>query len=298
MESISFLWQQIETRLKTHTPDLWKDRRQLLSPGVSEEALQQAETVLGTTLPEDFKAFYRLYDGQGAEFLLAGAVGWGFCSLTHVIGFWQMYRDFVEDGTFADQDADVTVRGPIQPVFWHLKWIPFAQSFEGSHWCLDLAPAPGGKIGQVISWNNGDGPLEVLFPSFEALFALFLEDVEAGVYSDLQRRGSNQSFKIATQDASPIADIFELASEYASTRSFDDLYATYASVLQMQEATQEERSWAYYALIGLLLSQQEWQRGHDYFKLYTAETLHIPNQYWWHSELRRYGMLFSNYSSW
>lgn len=298
MESVSLLWPQIETWLKTHTPDLWKIRQPLHSPGASEEALQQMEAELGVTLPDDFKAFYHLHNGQGAEFLLAGVSGWGWCSLNQIVSFWHMYQDFAADGTFADRDDEVTVRGPIQPVFWHPRWIPFAQSYEGSHYCLDLAPGPSGKIGQVINWNNGDGPGEVLFPSFEAMLTLFLEDAEAGVYLGLQRRGEGQTLQAATQDASPIAHIFDLASEYASIRSFDDLSTTYASVLQMKEATPEERSWVYYALIGLLLTRREWQRAQEYFQLYTSEALSLPRQYWWHSELRRYGMLFANYSRW
>src|SRR5262249_49088543 len=70
MESVSILWPQIQTWLKTHAPDLWKVRQPLHSPGASEEVLQQAEAELGVTLPDDFKAFYRLHNGQGAEFLL------------------------------------------------------------------------------------------------------------------------------------------------------------------------------------------------------------------------------------
>jgi len=61
MESVSSLWQQIESQMKTHKPDRWESRQQLLSLGVSEEALQQAEAELGITLPEEFKAFYRLH---------------------------------------------------------------------------------------------------------------------------------------------------------------------------------------------------------------------------------------------
>src|SRR5262249_32779186 len=73
--------------------------------------------------------------------------------------------------------------GPIQPVWWHRRWIPFACDAAGNLSCLDLAPAAGGTVGQIIDWDHEAGPWRVLFPSFEGLLAALAEQVEH--YSDL-----------------------------------------------------------------------------------------------------------------
>src|SRR5215470_15643416 len=106
MESIVSLWDQIEDWLNTHYPQMWATTRPFLAPGASEEAVHRAEAALGVTLPEDFKAFYRLHNGEGAGFFLDHHE---FLSLEGIIGTWQMYTGFLRDGTYAGEDNDVTV---------------------------------------------------------------------------------------------------------------------------------------------------------------------------------------------
>lgn len=181
MESMTLLWQRIERWLATHAPDLLDD----LNPGASEEELAQAEATLGVALPEDFKASYRLHNGGVSLFV---GMSESFFPLKRVLGEWSVYQDLKkhQSGWAESEPGFLTDPGrehlPIQPVWWHPKLIPFAADGAGNNWCVDLDPAPGGHVGQVIDWDHEDGPTGVLFPSFQALFSQLTDDLEADKY--------------------------------------------------------------------------------------------------------------------
>jgi hypothetical protein len=46
---------------------------------------------------------------------------------------------------------------------------------------VDLVPAPGGIIGQIIDWDHECGPSRVLFPGFTHLLAALADEVEAHI---------------------------------------------------------------------------------------------------------------------
>jgi cell wall assembly regulator SMI1 len=70
--------------------------------------------------------------------------------------------------------------GPIRPVWWHRRWIPFGEDSAGNLCCLDLAPASGGTVGQIIDWDHECGPSRVLFPGFHQLLGALAGQVEGG----------------------------------------------------------------------------------------------------------------------
>jgi cell wall assembly regulator SMI1 len=150
-----------------------------------EEELVQAEATLAVTLPEDFKASYRIHNGGVSLFV---GMSESFLPLADVVGDWFVYQDLKEHqsgwaetppGFLTDPERK---RPPIQPVWWHEKLIPFATDGAGNTWCVDLDPTPGGQVGQIIDWDHEDGPTRVLFPSFQALLSQLAHDLEAGKY--------------------------------------------------------------------------------------------------------------------
>lgn len=57
----------------------------------------------------------------------------------------------------------------------------------GNHDCLDLSPAAGGNVGQIISmWHDGDAR-ELLAPSFQTWLQTYVEGLESGrlVYAEV-----------------------------------------------------------------------------------------------------------------
>lgn len=200
MESIALLWQRIEQWFASHAPHILDT----LHPGASEEELVQAESALGVPLPEDFKASYRIHNGGGSAFLAGGMRRGRLGPLKDVVQAWSGFQVFESDWAEAEPSflgLPLSQRPPIQPVWYHPRLIPFANDESGQYWCLDLDPAPGGHLGQVIFWDHENGPGHVLFPNFETLLSQWADDLEADKYYsvglDLERR------KERREEASP-----------------------------------------------------------------------------------------------
>ena len=186
MEAIQFLWQRIETWMRTHAPHAWH----MLLPGASETDIHQTEITLSITFPEDFKASYRLHNG-GYTIRLVSEMQ--ILPLEKIISDWQIFQEIKEGGSWDDfipyYFTDSVVQsgwqtGPIQPTWWNSHWIPFGGDRAGNACCLDLDPAPEGSRGQIIDWDHEAGPSRVLAAGFLEVLSTFANDLEAGKYGD------------------------------------------------------------------------------------------------------------------
>lgn len=177
MDPIAALWQRLEVGLPPLTGSP-------LAPGASEAAITHLESVLGIRLPEDVRASYGRHDG-GFPMQLANPMT--LLPLEGSAEWWQILAELRQDDEWARQTpyyfTEEAVRlgsqpGPIQPVWWHPRWIPVAADRGGNLSCMDLAPAPGGTVGQIIDWDHECGPVEVLFPSLTHLLTALADEVE------------------------------------------------------------------------------------------------------------------------
>ncbi|BCL84636.1 SMI1/KNR4 family protein [Ktedonobacteria bacterium brp13] len=190
MDSVQMLWRRIENWMSNDAPFTW----QKLPSGASEEEIQQAEEVLGMTLPQDFKTSYRMHNGH---FCIDLVTTMDILPLQKAIEYWKELKLLLEDGVFDDNKPyyffdPICIQshwqtGPIQPVWWHVQWIPFGIDRAGNFCCLDLVPASGGSVGQIIDWDHECGPSRTLFSNFQQLLSTFADQVEAGYYVDTVR---------------------------------------------------------------------------------------------------------------
>jgi cell wall assembly regulator SMI1 len=113
-------------------------------------------------------------------------------SLKDIVAEWQMFKELEDVGTWSDADIPYYFQEdglgwqtrPIQPVWWHQRWIPIGRDRAGNLCCLDLVPASGGSVGQVIDRDHEAGPSRVLASSFLEVLSTFASDLEAGAYVD------------------------------------------------------------------------------------------------------------------
>ena len=145
----------------------------------TEDQFAQTEAVLSVELPEDFKAVYRIHNGQINDdegFL------WGreMLSLERIQAEWKIWKDLLDNGDFNKINSQPT--GPIRNDWWNAKWIPLTYDGSGNHDCLDLAPAEGGHIGQIIDFWHDDPTRSVEAENFGAWFSDYLEKCEKGEY--------------------------------------------------------------------------------------------------------------------
>ncbi|MFD9592002.1 SMI1/KNR4 family protein [Kitasatospora sp. NPDC059973] len=128
---------------------------------VTEEQLAAAERRLGRALPADLRALYLEADGDGDSVALNG-YAWvpldaALAQRDDYVGVptwfgWQLGWNQV----VFDADPPNTVRR----CSGHPGWLPFATWFDGNFFAVDLAPAPDGRLGQVIEVGRdfNEGP--------------------------------------------------------------------------------------------------------------------------------------------
>jgi cell wall assembly regulator SMI1 len=181
MKAIDQLWRRIEAGWGRLYPPPGPD----LAPGASEQAIEELERLLEFHLPEDLRASYRRHN---CGYSVALVSEMDILPLVGIAEWWQILEELRHDEDWTRQppyyfSAEILGRrawhtGPLQPVWWHRRWIPIAKDSAGNLSCLDLAPAAGGDVGQIIDWDHEAGPSRVLVPSFERLLATMAEQIE------------------------------------------------------------------------------------------------------------------------
>ncbi len=178
--SVGTAWQAIAAFLRKHRPEVARSLRK----GASPEALGKVEQALGLSLPEGFEESYRRHDGQqeGAEPLVppgaSGEDGYRLLPLRELLAEWRRWQELTDRGEFRGMKS-----GPDRGVrddWWNPGWVPFADNGYGDLLCVDTAPAPGGRAGQIITMNHESTKRELLAPDF----VHWLADVAAALKGD------------------------------------------------------------------------------------------------------------------
>ncbi len=175
-DAIDTLWASLETEIRGLAPSAL---RELRLPATDADVAWFAE--LG--VPADWQALYRVHDGQGMVFPAF---------------FWMRLRgptDTVEaehtrmcraggPGLVAG-DPPARVVGPVQRAWASERWIPIGTDFGGELLCIDLDPASGGQVGQLI--RIGDSGVEVLAPSASAWLEQLVDGIRVGEWQPVVR---------------------------------------------------------------------------------------------------------------
>ena len=171
------IWNRIEAWLNANAPEVAAG----LNPPASPDELADTERELGVRFPESVRASFLRHDGQSPD--SPGLLdGWEWLSLERVRTEWRVWKELLDDGTFAESESDADGL-QVQREWWHPAWIPLTYSGSGDHHCVDLAPGPLGTPGQIIEMWHDEGSRGVVAPSFEAWLADFANELEAGEFT-------------------------------------------------------------------------------------------------------------------
>ena len=172
------VWARIETHLGQHRPEALT----LLNKGASESVLDTFEIALSVALPEDIHASYKCHNGASAE--LAFLYGEEFLSLEEIKRQWDVWKDLLDSGDFADASSDS--QPCIRTDWWHPAWLPLTYDGSGNHVCLDLAPTAQGRVGQLIRMWHDDAERTLEANSFREWLAEFADGLESEniIYSE------------------------------------------------------------------------------------------------------------------
>jgi len=166
---------------------------QMLRPGADPDRIAAVHKQIGRALPADLAGLYQLSDGQVDWYDLTHGPhaevvreqgnwvcalfgdGWNFDPLERVAQGWTAWQEIRESYTAQelaeDFDRAVEVRGddPVLGVYTCADWIGFATDGGGNQLAVDLAPRPGGTVGQVIVIGSDEDLRRVIAPGLVPL---------------------------------------------------------------------------------------------------------------------------------
>lgn len=170
------IWNRIESWLMVNAPDILND----LLPGATEEEIFSAQEHMSINFPEDVKTSYLIHNGQlGMSDPLMGE--WQLLSLKDIQIQWDGLKELFDAGQFANVQSEPI--GRVQADWWNIKWIPLAYNGAGDLYCLDLEPASGGEVGQIISYLHIEEERECVADNFLSWLNGFANDLEVGKYT-------------------------------------------------------------------------------------------------------------------
>jgi len=148
--------------------------------GADAAGIAAAEAAIGARLPASVRAYLRLFGATAG----IGIAEYDGLSLDRALDHWRMLEKLRAEGTFAAWPPRETTPGNgfVQFTWWHPGWLPFAMDGAGNLFCIDLAPAERGTVGQVISWEKHAGPTGPIRPTIEDYLRRYLDRMREGEY--------------------------------------------------------------------------------------------------------------------
>ena len=171
-------WTKIENWLEENANHIYNSLRD----GADEEDFENLEDLINKKLPEDFKTFYSIHNGQ--ESTSEGLIDTEeFLSTERIMDEWQVWKDLYDKNVF--DESNVEPDDGVKEKWWHPAWIPLTYDGSGNHYCLDLSPDEGGHKGQIIRIWHDSSERELIATSFTEWIEEFAEDLsnEEYVYS-------------------------------------------------------------------------------------------------------------------
>jgi cell wall assembly regulator SMI1 len=179
---------------------LGKTMSSVFGPPETAEAVSAVESLLGTSLPEDYRYFL---NSIGAQRLVPlndttathSALIRHFDIISPATAT-SLYQDMVE---IWDPDLSVDTVGPVKPLFKNELWWPCVDMGHRGL-CLDMDPADGGRFGQIIFVADNEFDRKVVADSFAGLLCNMAAALERG--NDLleQHQGNDEFGDFDRQD--------------------------------------------------------------------------------------------------
>lgn len=176
-----------------------------LSAGASDKKISEMQNQIGEELPEDFKEVFRLYNGEKKElYLMAGLK---FFSTEDVRANYDIFRETKECYEPICTDAISRERCCDN------KWIAFAYNEYDCYFAVDLTPANGGKVGQVIALDQEENCTYLMAESMSEFLEKMADWWEKG---EIEIKGEDDEKYVEGKDGS----FFDTIIGYAITKDY------------------------------------------------------------------------------
>lgn len=179
--TLTATWKQYTEWLRENAPDAFEN----LAPPATDAELEALEKAIGQTVSEELKELLRLNNGERDWAKCCALPGLVFLSTEKIADRWRVWEELRRDETpeaLAELDKYATALDPgVRPLYTHRGWVPLFRDGDRSDFVgLDLAPADGGIIGQVINFGRDEEHHFVAFPRLVELIAFWLAEVKTG----------------------------------------------------------------------------------------------------------------------
>lgn len=145
-------------------------------PGATEPELLTLEKELARPVPMALKAMLRVANGD----VYIGE--YATLSSTSIARVWNIGRQLVADGTYANFKPHHDSGGRLKPGWWHAGLIPVLEDSGGNQLCIDLDPGPHGVVGQMVWWEIHEGPIPHGADSLLTLLRAHWQHLASGAY--------------------------------------------------------------------------------------------------------------------
>jgi cell wall assembly regulator SMI1 len=147
--------------------------------GATDLQIQSLEKKLKLRLPDDVRESYLIHNGMEPVSVFYESQTLN--SIEEILRYWEIMCGIERAGArFRLIPSPV---GPIKSVWGNKKWVPITDSSGGHILCIDMDPAEGGKVGQVLDFCHETGPLRVVAASFREFLSQYADDLEANTSS-------------------------------------------------------------------------------------------------------------------
>ncbi len=175
-------WNKIKTWLQQNAPDIHDE----LNQGATPQDFCLLEELTGASLPEDFKFFYRIHNGQDSISDTLTEMG-ELLSIERISDEWRIWKSLLDKNSF--ENSQPQPDEGVQNTWWHPHWIPITYDGAGNHFCMDLAPAPKGTTGQIITMWHDSNERQIVANSFTEWINQFAHDLDAQKYEYSEEAG-------------------------------------------------------------------------------------------------------------
>lgn len=176
------VWRRIQLEFDKKYPIM----NSTLNTGVSESDFFELEKIIGNPLPNEFKEFYRVHNGQQQTHLTLFD-GDLLLDTNRIIQEWQNWHAILPEieqqvlNEFGSRIESSPEKG-IKKDWWNRNWIPFTSNGCGDSFCIDLDPDAEGKYGQIIRMWHDDALRELVAESFKDWIEKYILDLQDNKY--------------------------------------------------------------------------------------------------------------------
>ena len=175
-------WIKIKAWLTNNHPEVIPT----LNAGASPSDINELELNIGTSMPDDFKEFYSIHNGQAYTHLrlFDGDI---LLSTSDIIAEWKQWKEVFPsiNKDCIEQFGSPAVSNPdpgIKNDWWNLLWIPITANGCGDNYCIDLDPTEEGQKGQIIRMWHDDPQRELVSASFRQWISDYIRDLHNNTY--------------------------------------------------------------------------------------------------------------------